>query len=79
MTTIAEIVDEWFQEEPTVERQQNIRRISLVTDLEHHYADHRALADLRAAFAEANGSSNDIAQMLDDFLTSRGLPTVLYV
>lgn len=68
MTTIAEIVNERFQEEPTAERQQNMRRATLIADLQEHYADHRA-----------HGSSNDVVQMLDDFLTSRGLPTVLYV
>lgn len=39
------------------------------------------LAELRAEFAEADAdgaSSNDIAQLLDDFITARGLLTVLY-
>jgi hypothetical protein len=39
------------------------------------------LAALRAEFSEAHASgasSNDITQILDDFLTVRGLPTVLY-
>lgn len=44
-------------------------------------SDSAVLAELRVKFAEVNtgGSSNDVVQMLDDFLTSRGLPTVLYV
>ncbi len=39
------------------------------------------LAELRAEFAEADAegaSSNDIVQMLDDFLTERGFESVLY-
>lgn len=39
------------------------------------------LAELRAEFLEADedgASSNDITQLLDDFLTKRGYPTVLY-
>jgi hypothetical protein len=39
------------------------------------------LQALRVEFAEAHAdgaSSNDIVQLLDDFLTARGLPTVLY-
>ncbi|RKR92686.1 hypothetical protein BDK92_7164 [Micromonospora pisi] len=39
------------------------------------------LDDLYREFLEADddgASSNDIAQMLDDFLTKRGYPTVLY-
>jgi hypothetical protein len=80
MTTIAEIVDEWFQNEPTPERQQNMRRMELIAELEQH-SERCALAKLRAEFVEAhlNGaSSNDIVQLLDDHLTGRGLPTVLY-
>ncbi len=39
------------------------------------------LAELHAEFAEAEregASSNDIVQMLDDGLTERGFPSVLY-
>ncbi len=39
------------------------------------------LAELRAAYLEwdeGGASSNDIEQALDDFLTQRGYPTVLY-
>lgn len=39
------------------------------------------LATLHAEFAEAmtgDASSNDVVQLLDDFLTKRGYPTVLY-
>lgn len=35
MLTVAEIVNEWFQAEPTPERQQNMRRATLIADLEH--------------------------------------------
>jgi hypothetical protein len=40
-----------------------------------------ALAALRAEFADAHAggaSSNDTTQLLDDYLTRHGLPTVLY-
>lgn len=43
--------------------------------------DSAALRELRAEFAEAHAdraSSNGVVQMLDDFLTKRGLKTVLY-
>lgn len=39
------------------------------------------LAELHAEFTEADqegASSNDIAQMLDDFLTRHGFPSVLF-
>jgi hypothetical protein len=39
------------------------------------------IAELRAEFAEAHAdgaSSNDIAQLLDDWLVKHGQPTVLY-
>jgi hypothetical protein len=40
-----------------------------------------AITELRAEFAEAHAdgaSSNDIAQLLDDWLVKHGRPTVLY-
>lgn len=40
-----------------------------------------AVQDLYAQFKEINddgGSSNDVAQMLDDWFTSNGFDTVLY-
>lgn len=40
-----------------------------------------ALQELHAEFTEADhdgASSNDIVQILDDFLVKHGLPTVLY-
>lgn len=39
------------------------------------------IAELHTDFAEAHAdgaSSNDIAQLLDDWLVAQGLPTVLY-
>lgn len=38
MPTVAEIVNEWFQGEPTPERQQNMRRTTLIADLEALFA-----------------------------------------
>jgi hypothetical protein len=47
MATVAEIVNEWFQGEPTPERQQNMRRATLIADLEQ-----QAAADLRRAHSD---------------------------
>jgi hypothetical protein len=34
-TRLAEMVNDWFQGEPTPERQQNPRRVDLIRDLQH--------------------------------------------
>jgi hypothetical protein len=52
---------------------------AVVADLPNSGDD--VLLDLHAEFREAHAdgaSSNDIVQLLDDFLTQRGQPTVLY-
>lgn len=49
-------------------------------DIEALQEDH-PLTALHTEFVEAHrggASSNDIAQLLDDYLTARGYPTVLY-
>jgi hypothetical protein len=50
-------------------------------EIAYRQGERDILAELRAGFAEAHAdgaSSNDIVQLLDDFLTKHGQPTVLY-
>lgn len=54
---------------------------TIVVEQRHRPGEPDPLAALRAAFLEwdeSGASSNDIGQALDDFLTERGYPTVLY-
>jgi hypothetical protein len=55
MSTIAEIVNEWFQGEPTAERQQNDRRRFLIADLQQREeAELRTAVDTVAASTEGS-------------------------
>jgi hypothetical protein len=50
-------------------------------EIAYRQGEQDILAEMRAQFATAHAggaSSNDIVQLLDDFLTSHGQPTVLY-
>lgn len=73
MPTIAEIVNEWFQGEPTPERQQNMRRATLIADLQHleDRELRRAHSDgfmdgYREAIADEDKSRRDMRKTLDE-------------
>lgn len=68
---IATIVDEWFQGEPTPERQQNIRRTTLINDLtvyarrlrEEFFSSNRTIHALEGRLAEVRAVvAEEIAQ-----------------